>query len=156
GAGESLQGVRVDAPLRGGDGAAPDARADGGGAGGLRAGDPAPPEVGALRRRQGGASALADDRPAHSQGVDRSQGGGRPQGGGILAGPSGAAGRREEQSSPPEAARGMAQELQAGGALRRCRQAQRGAEDSRSQRGAADERQPPRQRRLAAQGAAPS
>ncbi len=42
------------------------------------------------QERQGGAAALADDRAAHAEGLDRSEGGRRPQGRGLLALASGA------------------------------------------------------------------
>ena len=75
------------------------------------------------RARTGDADppALADDRAAHAQGLDRPDGSGRPQARRLLAGAPGAAGRREEGPGAAEAARGLAAQLQARGAVRRRR-----------------------------------
>ena len=53
------------------------------------------------RERQGRAAALADDRAAHAQGLDRTQGDRRAQGGRFLALPPGAVRRRAHQSRAP-------------------------------------------------------
>ena len=96
-----------------------------------RARDRRDPEQGpqrACRRRaprgpDGVRRALADDRPAHAQGLDRPQGGRRPAGRGHLPLPPGAARRRARQARPARPARGVAAELPAGGAVRRGRPA---------------------------------
>ena len=99
-------------------------------------------------------AALAHDRAAQPQGLDRPQGSGRPQGRRLLARPPGAALRRARQPGASEAARRLAAQLQARGAVRRQRAADPGAEGARPQGHAAHERQPARQWRPAAQAAA--
>ena len=86
--------------------------------------------VGEIRAQQTGArveqpraSAVADDRAALPQGLDGPEGDQGPQGRGVLALASGAVLRRARQSREPEAARGLAAQLQAGGAVRRERPA---------------------------------
>ena len=99
-------------------------------------------------------AALADDRPAHAQGLDRPEGGGRAQGRGLLALAPGAAVRHARQPGAPEAARRLAAQLQARGAVRRRRPAHPRAQGARAQGHAAHGRQPARQRRPAPQAAA--
>ena len=62
---------------------------------------------------------LADDRPAHAEGLDRPEGGRRPAGRGHVALTPGAAHRRARQPRAPAPARGVAAQLPARGALRR-------------------------------------
>ena len=66
---------------------------------------PRDPDTRARRRRR--APALADDRPAHAEGLDRAQGGGRPADGGHLARPPGAAGEARREPRAPRRARGV-------------------------------------------------
>ena len=61
--------------------------------------------------RQGRAAALADDRAAHAQGLDRAEGDRRPQGRGLVALAPGALLRRARQPREPEAARNLAAKL---------------------------------------------
>ena len=68
-------------------------------------------------------AALADDRAAHAQGLDRPQGGRRPAGGGLLPLPSGAACRPARQARAPRPARAVAALLPPRGAVRRGRRA---------------------------------
>jgi hypothetical protein len=63
---------------------------DGGHPGRLSLADPRPP-AGGPHERQGGALPLADDRAAHTQGLDRPRRGRRQEGRGLLACPSGPA-----------------------------------------------------------------
>ena len=86
--------------------------------GALRAGDPAHPGGGAPQR-QGRPRALADDRAAQPEGLDRTEESRRPGGRGLLARAPGAARRRARQSGEPEAAREVAAQLSARGAVRR-------------------------------------
>ena len=74
---------------------------------------------GGPRQRHGRAPALADDRPAHAQGLDQPDRGRRPQARRKLAGASGADGRCQERSRAAEAARRVDAELQAGRVVRR-------------------------------------
>ena len=68
-------------------------------------------------------SALADDRAALAEGVDRAEGDQGAQGRRVLALASGAVRRRARQPGEPEAARRLDAQLQARGAVRRQRQA---------------------------------
>ena len=68
-----------------------------------------------------GASALADDRPADAEGLDRAEGGRRTARRGDVAIAPGADDRRSRQSRAPPRARGLAAQLSPGGALRRGR-----------------------------------
>ncbi len=120
-----------------GDEPARDASEDGRHARRGRRRDPRRPEEGA-RQRQGRAAALADDRAALAQGLDRAEGDRRPQGRRLVALAPGAVLRRARQSRQPEAARRLAAELQARGAVRRRRPAAAGAQGAgaRGARGA--------------------
>ena len=90
---------------------------------------------------------LADDRAAQPQGLDRSQEGRRSAHRGVLALPPGALRRRpsERESSPHP--RGVVAQLPTRGAVRRDRGPGRGHRRIASSRPAADEREPPRERR---------
>ena len=68
-------------------------------------------------------SALADDRAALAEGLDRAEGDQGTQGRRVLALASGAVRRRARQSGEPEAARRLDAQLQARGAVRRGRPA---------------------------------
>ena len=72
-----------------------------------------------------GAAALADDRPAHAQGLDRAQGGRRPADGGHLPRPPGAAGEAGREPRAPRGARGVDALVPPGGAVRRERPGRR-------------------------------
>ena len=75
----------------------------------------------------GRAPAVADDHPAHAQGVDRARRRRREEDRGILALAPGAARRDGHEAGARPAARGVDEELPAGGALRRGRDAHAGA-----------------------------
>ncbi len=64
---------------------------------------------------------LADDRPAHAQGLDRAGGNQRPPGRGLLARAPGADGGCQDPSRPPPVAGILAEILPARGAVRRGR-----------------------------------
>ena len=100
--------------------------------------------------RQGLPAALADDRPAEPQGLDRAPRGGRPLPGGFLAGAPDPPDRRRRQPGPPEIAGIVDAQLQAGGAFRRTGAAGPRTEGAGAQREPAHERQPRGQRRAAA------
>src|SRR6478735_8659036 len=102
------------------------------------------------------AGAVADDRAAFAQGLDRAQDGGREAGGGHLAQPPGPAERSPHQPWAPEPAAAVARVLPAGGTLRRPRTPEAGDGQERPGRGAADERNPPCQRRDPAAPAQPA
>ncbi len=91
--------------------------------------DPRHPGRGQDRLRPDGATgrrpALAHDRAAHAQGLDRAEGGGRPAGGGHLARAPGTAGRGADPARPPAPARGMDALLPPGGTVRCPRRAAR-------------------------------
>ena len=93
-----------------GGGARRDAPEDGRHARCHRRRDPRDPEEGA-RLGQGRAAALADDRAAHAQGLDRTQGDRRPQGRGLVALAPGAFLRRARQSREHAASRNLAAKL---------------------------------------------
>ena len=97
-------------------------------------------------------SALADDRAALAEGVDRAEGDQGTQGRRVLAIASGAVRRCAGQSRESEAPRRLDAQLQARGAVRRRRQARAEAPGPGARRESAHERQPARQRRAAAQG----
>ena len=80
--------------------------------------------------------AMADDRAALAQGLDRAEGDQRPQGGGLLACAPGAVRRRARQPGEPEAARGLDAQLQARGAVRRRRASQARAQGAGAERDA--------------------
>ena len=65
----------------------------------------------ARAQRRSRTAALADDRVALAQGLDRPERSGRPQGGRLLAFAPGAARRRAKQSGPPEATGRLAAQL---------------------------------------------
>ena len=96
------------------------------------------------------APGLADDRPAHPEGLDRAEGGRRPPGRGHLPRPPGPAGRDPRQRRAPRAARAVDAQLPARGAVRRHRAPGPGAAGARPAGRPADEREPARQRRPAA------
>ena len=73
------------------------------------------------------ASALAGDRPPHAEGLDRTQDGRRPAGRRHVALAPGPVRRGPDERGPPPAARGVAPQLPAGGAVRRPGRARRGA-----------------------------
>ena len=101
------------------------------------------------RGRRDRPAALADDRAAHPEGLDRPEGGRRPAGRGHLAGPSGAAVRRPRRRRAPGASwrSGCARTGRRSCSTRRApaRRGHRLAADGR----AADEREPAHQRRPA-------
>ena len=107
------------------------------------------PAGGAAGRRDGPA-AVADDHPAHPEGLDRAEGGGRQEGRGHLAVASGSAVRDAHQPRAHGPARGLAAQLPARGTVRRQRCAATRAARAGAHRAAPDERQPARQRRAAA------
>ena len=108
------------------------------------------------RRRRPDPAALADDRAADAQGLDRPQGRRRPAGGGHLAGPPGAAHRGAHQPRAPAPARGVDAQLPAGGTVRPGRDAGPGSGRAGPGRRAPHERQPPHQRRPAPPGPGPA
>ena len=71
------------------------------------------------RRTPRSAAALADDRAAHAEGLDRAQDGGRAAGGRHLALPPGAHRRRPRQPGAPGPARVVDAQLPSRGAVRR-------------------------------------
>ena len=97
-------------------------------------------EIRASRRRAqaaADAAGLADDRPAHAQGLDRAEGGRRPAGRGHVPLAPGAARRRpHDEPRAPRPARAVAALLPPRGALRR-RRPRRGPRSSRSPRAGA-------------------
>ena len=102
------------------------------------------------RARRRRAPALADDRAAHAQGLDRAQGGRRRAGRGHVALTSGPALRAGRQPGAREDARGVDALLPPRGALRRGRPPAPGRRRFRPGRRAPDGRQPARQRRHSA------
>src|SRR5262249_24556531 len=110
------------------------------------------PEEGA-RQRQGRAPALADDRAAHAQGLDRAEGIRRSQTRGFVASAPGAARGRAQQSRESEAARELDARLPAGGAVRRDGAPAAGVARALAHRAAPYERESARQWWAAAQGA---
>ena len=72
-------------------------------------------------RRRRAVAGVADDRAAHTEGLDRPQDGRRPPGRGDVAGPPGAARRHPHQPRAPGHARGLDAQLPARGAVRRRR-----------------------------------
>ena len=105
----------------------------------------------AARERGDASAALADDRPAHAEGLDRPEGGRRPAGRGHVARAPGAARRRARRT--PSTSRSSRSGCAATG---RRSSSTTTARSSRSSRAlapagrAADERQPARERRPAA------
>ena len=80
-----------------------------------------PDPAGGARRPGDGTAALADDRPAHAEGLDGPEGGRRQAGrGNVALAPGADVGCPRQQGSRP-AARGVDAQLPAGGALRRAR-----------------------------------
>ena len=102
------------------------------------------------RERQSRASALADDRLAHAQGLDRPQGSRRQAHGGLLAFAPGADGRDARQSGARAHSRSVDEELPAGGAVRRRRAAEAGTGGAGAAGRAPHGREPARQWRRAA------
>ena len=125
------------------------ARADGGDAGDRHRRHPAHQDGGA-RDGDNRAPALADDRPAHAQGLDLPEGDRRQAHRGLLALAPGADGRDARQPRACAHPRRMDEELPAGGAVRRQRPAASASWPSCAPRRAPHERQPARQWRLAA------
>ena len=93
-------------------------------------------------------AALAHDRAAHAEGLDRPEGGGRPAGRGLLALAPGAAQGHAHQPRAPRPARGVDAQLPARGAVRRGRRPAARAGRAGARRRAADGREPARQRRV--------
>ena len=151
GAGEPLSGLRVPSlpgrGLRARGGAPGDGRGDGCRPGG----DPHDPDERALERRSH-APPVADDHPAHAQGMDRAQDGGRQEDGRLVALAPGAAGRPGNEARACQAARAVDEELSTGGALRRGRRPDPGAGRARPRGRPANGGQSPRQRRRPARG----
>ena len=86
-----------------------------------RAGRHLPDPAGGARGPGDGTPALADDRPAHAEGLDGPEGGRRQAGrGNVALAPGADVGCPRQQGSRP-AARGVDAQLPAGGALRRAR-----------------------------------
>ena len=112
----------------------------------IRAHQKAARESGAFR------PALAHDRAAFAQGVDRAEGNQGPQGRRVLAVAPGALCRRARQSGEPDAPGRLDAQLQARGAVRCGRQARGRAQGAGAEGASAYERQPARQRRAASQG----
>ena len=139
-------GVRAPADLRRGPRAGGHARPHGRGAGrGARRdrGDP---------REPGRPPAVADDRAALTQGLDRTEGGRRAARRGHVPLAPGAAVRAARQPRAPGAARGVAALVPARGAVRRGRPAPGRRPRARTRRPPADGREPARQRRAPAAG----
>ena len=105
---------------------------------------------GARARRRHRAAALADDRPAHAQGLDRAQGGRRPADGGHLPRPPGPAGEARREPRASRRARGVDALVPPGRALRRRRAGRRRDHEPGPRGRATHGRQPARQRRAAA------
>ena len=118
GAGGALRRLRLYAVLRRGQRPGRDAREDGGDAGG---GDRRHPRGSEGRARVEDAvpAALADDRAPVAERVDGARGDQGPQGGRLVAIAPGPVLRRAREPGQPEAARGLAAQLQAGGTVRR-------------------------------------
>ena len=89
-------------------------------------GDPRDPDDGAVDR-PGASAPMADDHPAHSEGLDRTQGGRWQEDRGILALPPGAARRHGHEAGARQATRAMDEELSRRGAVRRGRGPHAGA-----------------------------
>ena len=119
-------GLRPSPVLRRGRRPGPDAPADGGGDGRRGRRDPGDPARGPRRRRHA-APALADDRAAQPEGLDRAEGGRRPALGGLLALAPGPVRGGAHEPGAPRAPRGLDAELPAGGAVRRRRRPHPGA-----------------------------
>src|SRR6266511_4070191 len=92
---------------------------------------------------------VADDRDEDAEGMDGPERGRRPEDRGLLAFPSGSDGRPRGQPEAHRRARGLAQELQARGAVRRERAAATGAARAAAERRAPHGREPARERRAA-------
>ena len=118
GAGSPLPRLRLHALLRRGARPGDDASAHGRHARHGRRRDPAHQGRRAPERLHG-APALADDRPAHAQGLDVPQGDRRQAHRGLLAIPPGADGRDAREPGPRAHPRRVDEELPARGALRR-------------------------------------
>src|SRR5690606_12352805 len=97
---------------------------------------------------------LADDRAAHAERLDRARRDRRPSGrGNVALAPGAARGPRRERRAPARA-RGVDEELPAGGAVRRRRAAEGGAARARAEGHAPARLEPARERRAAAEGPA--
>ena len=99
--------------------------------------------------RAGERAAVADDHPAHAEGLDRACRGRRRAGRRDVALPPGAARRDAHERRAPRAARSVAQELPPRGAVRRARSAPPRATCARPRGRPPDEREPARERRAA-------
>ena len=99
------------------------------------------------RRRRPHAAALADDRAQFAEGLDGAEGGRRPPDRRDVPSAPGAALRPGHTSRAPQAVGGLAEELPAGGALRRAGPPEAGTGRTRAQGGTAHGREPSRQRR---------
>ena len=139
-------GLRPQAVLRRGRRPGPRPPADGGHPRHRDRGDPRHPARGPRGRRHR-AAALADDRPADAQGLDRPQGDRRQAGRGHLALAPGPDGRGPRERREPGDPRGLAAQLPARGAVRRERRPGPRARRAAAQELPPDEREPARQRR---------
>ncbi len=149
------RGIRPCADLRGRRRAGGHAPADGRGSRSGRHRDRTHPGRGAHRREREPA-ALADDRPSHTEGLDRPEGRGWAAGRGHLAIAPGPDRRRKNERRAPCAARAMDALVPAGGAVRRERDAGRRACGPPADRRTADERQPALERRRPVEGPGPA
>ena len=149
GAARAARGLRLRAPLRRGLRSGGDAPADGGDARRGRRRDRRDPAARARGRRDR-AAALADDRAADAEGMDRPEGGRRPPRRGIVPLAPGAARRGPHPPRASGGARGWMRSYRPARALRRERRAARPDRRARARGRAADGREPARQRRAAA------
>ena len=149
--GSALHRLRVHTVFRRRQRSHADAPGDGGDAGPRDRRHPCGAE-GRARLERDVSSALADDRAAVAEGLDRTEGDQGTQGRRILALAPGAVCRRPRQSGEPEAPRGLDAQLQTRGTVRREGQTRRRTAGVGAQGDPAHERQPARQRRAAAEG----
>ena len=138
--------MRLVAPFRRGQRAGSDASADGGDARQGRRGHSEHPEPRADHDRRSPAT-LADDRASVSEGLDRTEGRRWSPNRRKVSGASGASPCRRRAPRARQSARGLDEELQGRGALRRYGPAHPGIGVARAHRVPADGRQPERQRR---------
>ena len=138
--------LRVDALLRRG----PRARVDARGHGRRRSTPPWTDQANPAqrpRRRRPHAAALADDRAQFAERLDGAEGGRWPADRRDVPSAPGAALRPGHPSRAPQAVGGLAEELPAGGALRRAGPPEAGTGRTRAQGRTAHGREPSRQRR---------
>ena len=147
GAGAAAARLRLDAVLRRGPRARADARGHGQRRSMRRWSRSERIQHDARVRGNTDAPALADDRARLAQGLDRAEGGRRRADRGHVPRPPGAAPRIRRASRASRAARGLAAQLPAGGAVRRARPPEPGARRARAQGRPAHGRESPRQRR---------